>query len=94
MKTVTIVQEYNVSLPKEYEDLTPEELVDDLNRMYDIHGQKIVDAMNTESDYVETKVTQIDDVDVFMEDGHHMQCISNSGYEIILDGQQLLKAEN
>jgi hypothetical protein len=88
MKRITITQEYDVLLPAEYENITPEELVNDLNRMYDIHGRNIIQAMNAELDYLCTQLTHIDDTRVYYEDEGGEKTVSDTGYDIVLDGQQ------
>jgi len=86
MKTITITQTYEIEVPKELENSSREELVDMLNRMYDIHGQGIIKhSLSATSDYSHTTLSEIDNEEVFI-DGNG---ISDFGGTIILDGQPL-----
>jgi hypothetical protein len=87
MKRITITQEFNIPLPLEYDDSSPEEIMNMLNRMYDIHGQGIIQAMDAESDYTFSRVTHIDDEPAYCEIGNDGCYVMDSGHDIILDGQ-------
>ena len=83
---ITLVQEYEIEVPKEYENLSKEELVNTLNSMYDIRGQYIIEeSLSAENEYVGTVLTHIDGEEVYLENNK----VSSSGYYIILDGQPL-----
>jgi len=90
MKKITIVQEYEVTLPPAYEHISKERLVDTLNRMYDVHGKDILKRLSAEEEYVCTKLTEVDGDSVYCEDTKRGQMVVfNSGYDILLDGQPL-----
>lgn len=82
---ITLAQFYDIEVPKEYENKTKEELLNDINKMYDISGKDILKTMSAEEDYQYTQLTHINDEEVCIENNR----ISSSGYQIILDGQPL-----
>jgi len=86
MKKITIAQHYTIDIPAEMENLSPEQLLNQLNRMYDIHGQGIIaHGLDAKQDYDMTTLTHIDDEEVYTDNSS----ISNEGHIIILDGQPL-----
>lgn len=85
MKTITIKQEFKIELPKEYENLSAEEVMFKLESMYDIHGKDITVAASAE--YVGTTVAEMDDDAVFCMDSQFGQMINDSGMDCLLDGQ-------
>jgi len=86
MKKITITQTYEIALPTEYENIKPEELLDNINAMYDVNGKDIIKySMDAVSDYSHTTLTEIDDMEVYM-DGNE---IGNQGSIIVLDGQSM-----
>ena len=85
MKEITIKQEFTIELPKEYENLSAEEVMSKLESMYDIHGSDITIVSN--ADYVGTTVTEMDGTPVFCKDSQFGQMISNTGMDCLLDGQ-------
>ena len=86
MEKIVLTQTYEITLPEEYKNKSYKDLLNDLNRMYDIYGRNIIQALSIEDDYVQTELVEIDDEYVYMEDNE----VNNSGgYNIILDGQQL-----
>lgn len=84
MKKIVLMQVYEIPMPKEYENLSKEELLNIINSMYDINGKNIINSMDAENDYEGTILHSIDDEEVCLEDDK----ISNSGYQVWLDGQQ------
>lgn len=84
MKKIVIAQIYEINIPKEYEILSKDELLNKINFMYDIAGKNIIDSMDAESDYEGTILQSIDDEDIYLEDNK----ISQNGTQIWLDGQQ------
>lgn len=84
---VTVVQAYEVKIPKEFEDKPLNELINDLNSMYDIHGKNVIEAMNGEDEYLYTKILEIDEEEVFIDNNNDVNYATGS--EIILDGQPL-----
>ncbi len=84
MKKIVIAQIYEINIPKEYENLSKDELLNKINFIYDIAGKNIIDAMDAEADYEGTILQSIDDEDIYLEDNK----ISNNGTQIWLDGQQ------
>jgi hypothetical protein len=84
MKKIVIAQIYEINIPKEYENLSKDELLNKINFMYDIAGKNIIDAMDVEADYEGTILQSIDDEDIYLEDNK----ISNNGTQIWLDGKQ------
>lgn len=84
MKKIVIAQIYEINIPKEYENLSKDELLNKINFMYDIAGKNIIDAMDAEADYEGTILQSIDDEDIYLEDNK----ISNNGTQVWLDGQQ------
>ena len=89
MKKIVITQSYEINLPKEYENETKEELLNNLNAMYDCVGQEIIHRLDARGDYIYTMLTEIDDEEVYM-DGNE---VGNQGSLIILDGQPLDEEE-
>ena len=87
MRKITKTQEFTIPLPVEYDDSSPEEIINMLNRMYDNHGQGIIQTMDAESDYTFSRVTHIDDESVYCEVGNDGCHVMDSGHDIILDGQ-------
>ena len=85
MKKILIAQYYEVNVPDEFETKTPIELLNTLNFMYDVCGKSIIKALGAEDDYIQTELVEIDDEVVFIEGN----IIGDSGYNIILDGQQI-----
>jgi len=85
MKKITITQTYEITLPKEYEHETKEKLLNDLNSMYDIYGQRIINALHATEEYSHSVLKEIDDEDVYINGNK----IRYSGSPIILDGQPL-----
>lgn len=86
MKTITITQTYEIEVPKELEHSSKEDLLNMLNRMYDIHGQRIIKySLGATSEYIHTVLSEIDDEEVFILDSE----VRYSGCPIILDGQPL-----
>jgi len=81
---ISLMQVYEVEIPKEYESLSKDELLNRINFMYDIYGKKIIESMSAENDYYGTILHSIDDEEVFLEFGE----ISNCGCQVWLDGQQ------
>lgn len=86
MKKIVLMQVYEIEIPKEYESLSNDELLNKINFMYDINGKNIINSMDAENDYEGTILYSIDDEEVCFEDNK----ISNSGYQVWLDGQQRL----
>lgn len=84
MKKIVLMQVYEIAIPKEYENLSKDELLNEINFMYDIKGKNIIDSMGSESEYEGTILHSIDDEEVCLEDDK----ISNSGTQIWLDSQQ------
>lgn len=84
MKKIVLMQVYEIEIPKEYESLSNDELLNKINFMYDISGKRIVEDMNAENEYQGTILHSIDDKEVCIEDNK----ISNSGCQVWLDGQQ------
>lgn len=84
MKKIVLMQCYEISLPKEYEDTDPKILLNDLNRMYDIHGLNIIQALSGEREYYGTILHSIDDENVYLEDN---KINKSGGQDIFLDGQ-------
>ena len=82
---ITLTQEYEIEIPREYETLPKEELLNNLNAMYDINGKYIIKSLNAEDDYMGTTLTHIDDDGVYM-DGNEIGC---QGSIIVLDGQPI-----
>ena len=84
MKKIVLQQLYEIEIPKELQDITREELLNELNAMYDINGQYIVcRSLDSENSYYGTILHSIDDENVYIKDG----VIGNSGQDIFLDGQ-------
>lgn len=85
MKKIVLMQCYEISLPKEYENKDQKELLNDLNRMYDIHGLNIIQALSGEREYFGTILQSIDEENVYLEDNK----LNNScRQDIFLDGEQ------
>jgi hypothetical protein len=84
MKKIVLAQIYEITVPKEYENLSNDELLNKINSMYDIAGKNIIDSMDAESDYEGTILQSINDEDVYFENNK----VCNSGTQIWLDGQQ------
>ena len=89
MKKILIAQYYEVSLPEEFENKSPIDLLNTLNFMYDINGRNIIYSLGAEYGYKRTELLEIDDEPVYIEDG----VVGNSGYNIILNGQQIEKED-
>ena len=88
MKTITLSQVYTIELPEELQSKSKEEIVNMLNRMYDINGKDIISrSLSAEDDYDMTVLTHIDDEEVFTDNCK----ILDEGHMIILDGQPLSK---
>jgi len=75
---ITLTQTYDIIVPAIYEKVPTKDLINDLNRMYDINGKHIIETLNGEGDYINTILTHVDDEE-----------ITNDGALIILDGQPL-----
>lgn len=84
-KKITLAQVYEIEIPRELRLAADEELLDYINAMYDINGKNIISCMSAENDYQYTQLTEIDDTEVYIEDGK----VSLDGSLIILDDQQL-----
>ena len=84
---ITLTQEYEIEIPKKCEKLSKEELLNEINAMYDVRSKGIIEAMSGEGDYICTTLTLIDGEDVCIEGND----IGYNGSPIILDGQPLDK---
>ena len=88
--TIKLVQEYELEMPIGYEKKSKEEILNELNFMYDINGKNILSRnidINDDS-YVGTRLVSIGDEDVCLD--YNVETdkweISDSGTDIYLGG--------
>jgi hypothetical protein len=62
-KSITIIQEYSIELPKEYDRLSDSDIIDKLNKIYEISGPDIIKT--TSAEYIGTIATHIDNKEVY-----------------------------
>lgn len=58
---ITLVQTYEMEVPKEYENSSKLVLVNDINSMYDMYGKETIKRMTDDDhEYISTVLTEID----------------------------------
>ena len=91
--TIKLVQEYEIEMPTGYENKYKEEILNELNFMYDINGKEIISRNLDIEDvsYIGTRLVSIGDEDVYLDFNVETNKyeISESGTDIYLDGKQL-----
>jgi len=86
MRKIYLAQYYEIDLPKEYESKSKEELLNDLNSMYDIRGKDFIEeSLASSHGYMGTQLLEIDEEDVYLDNNK----VNSSGSPIILNGQPL-----
>jgi len=86
---IRLTQEYDIALPSSCEGLTKEETINYLNKMYDVHGKHIIEALDADMDYVCTIVTDMNGEEVYCEDDGDGPFVSNMGADIMLTSYQV-----
>lgn len=91
MRKVTVIQRYEITLGDECDNLSKEQLISDINGLYDYRGNKSVIEMGIKQEYLETQIEAIDDDEIMKDfDTNGNEIISNnSGTPVILDGNKI-----
>lgn len=88
--TIKLVQEYEIVMPIGYENKSKEEILNELNFMYDINGKNILSRnidINDDS-YVGTRLVSIGDEDTYLDFNVKTEKweITESGTDVYLGG--------
>jgi len=88
METITVSINYDVKIPKKFQEASPEEILSWVEEEYSLKGERLLQNMDSELDTIE--VTHIDDKEMGGIDTAYGQEVvekRKSTYRLILDGQ-------